>query len=122
MKLFFRSAQFILIAIFFEPLLKLYLLFALPSNKALKLYRKSVISTSCHKQKCIRGASNEAKSLSQRTVYCTTPVALVWYMYEVATSLRVVVPKPLYTRSLYNGFWLRMMSIHWPRWRLRYSH
>lgn len=64
MKLFFRSAQFVLIAVFFEPLLKLYLLFALPPSKALKLYRKPVISTSCHKQKCIRGTGNKTKRLS----------------------------------------------------------
>lgn len=64
MKLFFRSAQFILISIFFEPLLKLYLLFALTSSKALKLYRKPVISTPCHEKKRIGSTGNKTKRLS----------------------------------------------------------
>lgn len=64
MKLFFCSAHFVLIAVFFEPLLKLYLLFALPPSKALKLYRKPVISTPCHEKKRIGSTGNKTKRLS----------------------------------------------------------
>ena len=64
MKLFLRSAQFILISSFFEPLLKLYLFFALTSSKALKLYRETMISISRHEKKRIWSTGDKTKRLS----------------------------------------------------------